>query len=55
MARTITLLASGTRGDVQPYLALSVGLRDAGYDIRIATHDAFSPMVERTGLVRLRL
>ena len=55
MTRTITLLASGTRGDVQPYLALGLGLRDAGYTIRIATHDAFVPMVERVGLESIRL
>jgi sterol 3beta-glucosyltransferase len=55
MTRTITLLTSGTRGDVQPYLALGLGLRDAGYHIRIATHDAFVPMVERVGLEHVRL
>lgn len=30
MRRTITILTSGTRGDVQPYLALGHGLQRAG-------------------------
>jgi sterol 3beta-glucosyltransferase len=55
MPKTITLLASGTRGDVQPYLALGIGLRDAGFDVRIATHENFVPMVARAGLMFARL
>jgi len=55
MTRTITLLASGTRGDVQPYLALGIGLRDAGFDVRIATHANFAAMVAPTGLTFARL
>ncbi|MBI5303166.1 MAG: glycosyltransferase family 1 protein [Chloroflexi bacterium] len=55
MTRTITLLASGTRGDVQPYLALGLGLREAGFDIRIATHANFAPLVAPTGLTFARL
>jgi len=55
MTRTITLLASGTRGDVQPYLALGLGLRDAGFAVRIATHANFAPLVAETGLTFARL
>jgi sterol 3beta-glucosyltransferase len=33
----ITILAVGTRGDVQPYLALGVRLQSAGYSVKIAT------------------
>ena len=50
MTKTITLLTSGTRGDVQPYLALGLGLRAAGYAVRIATHANFAPAVERLDL-----
>ncbi len=50
MAPTITLLASGTRGDVQPYLALGIGLRQAGFEVRIATHATFANFVASTGL-----
>lgn len=34
----ITVLAIGSRGDVQPLLALSLGLRQAGYDVTVAGH-----------------
>lgn len=50
MSKTITLLASGTRGDVQPYIALGLGLQAAGYQARIATHRSFRAVVERHGL-----
>ena len=55
MTRTITLLASGTRGDEQPDLALGLGLRDAGFKVRIATHANFTPLVAGTGLTFARL
>jgi sterol 3beta-glucosyltransferase len=32
----ITILTVGSRGDVQPYLALAGGLRRAGYQVRVA-------------------
>ncbi|NMC05397.1 MAG: glycosyltransferase family 1 protein [Candidatus Lokiarchaeota archaeon] len=46
----ITLLALGTRGDVQPYIALGKGLKTAGFDVTIATHELFKPMVLEHGL-----
>lgn len=46
----LTLLTSGTRGDVQPYLALGIGLREAGHDVVIATHAAFANAVVQCGL-----
>jgi UDP:flavonoid glycosyltransferase YjiC (YdhE family) len=48
--KTITLLTSGTRGDVTPYIALGLGLRDAGYKVRIAAPIGFAPLVEKSGL-----
>lgn len=42
---TLTLLASGTRGDIQPYIALARGLDIAGYHARIATHPVFAPLL----------
>jgi UDP:flavonoid glycosyltransferase YjiC (YdhE family) len=42
----ITLLAVGTRGDVQPYIALGRGLKAAGHRIRLATHPQFENFVE---------
>lgn len=37
----ITLLAVGSRGDVQPVLALALALGRAGHVVRLATHEAF--------------
>jgi len=42
----VAVLAIGSRGDVQPYVALGLGLRAAGHDVRLATHDGFRGMVE---------
>ena len=50
MPKPITLLTSGTRGDVQPYLALGLGLQAAGYRVVVATHANFRVLVERRGL-----
>ncbi len=36
--RRLTVLAFGSTGDVLPYLALAIGLRDAGYGVRVVTH-----------------
>jgi sterol 3beta-glucosyltransferase len=50
MPKLITILASGTRGDVQPYLALGLGLRAAGYRVVVATHENFRALVRSRGL-----
>ncbi|MAU08815.1 MAG: hypothetical protein CL607_03260 [Anaerolineaceae bacterium] len=41
----LTIIAVGSRGDVQPCVALGVGLVDAGYDVRIVTMASFEGMV----------
>ncbi len=41
----ITINSFGTRGDVQPYVALGKGLREAGHDIRFTTHPIFETLV----------
>jgi len=46
----ITVLTVGSRGDVQPYVALSAGLQAAGYDVTLATHASFRETVEQRGL-----
>ena len=48
--KTITLLTSGTRGDVLPYIALGEGLRDAGFNVRIAAPRGFANLVQTGGL-----
>ena len=46
----LAILTAGSRGDVQPYISLGRGLRDAGVDVRLATHVGFRELVERHGL-----
>ncbi len=48
--KTITLLTSGTRGDVMPYIALGLGLRDAGYNVRIAAPVGFANLIQTSNL-----
>jgi sterol 3beta-glucosyltransferase len=50
--KKITLLTSGTRGDVIPYIALGEGLQDAGYNVRIAAPIGFANLItQRKGEV----
>jgi UDP:flavonoid glycosyltransferase YjiC (YdhE family) len=49
-AKKIVFLASGTRGDVQPYVALVSALKREGVNAIVATHAAFQPLVERAGV-----
>jgi sterol 3beta-glucosyltransferase len=46
----ISIIAGGTRGDVQPYIALGKGLKDAGYSVRVLTSDDFETLVTSAGL-----
>ncbi|MCJ8509876.1 glycosyltransferase [Rhizobium lemnae] len=46
----ILILTIGTEGDVRPLVALGVGLRARGHDVRIATHSMFRAVVEQHGL-----
>jgi UDP:flavonoid glycosyltransferase YjiC (YdhE family) len=46
----ITLIASGTRGDVQPAIAVGTGLRDAGYRVRLVAGSTFRSWIEGRGL-----
>ena len=46
----ITLLTIGTRGDVQPYIALAKGLMADGHTIRIATHLEYQSWIESFGI-----
>ena len=46
----LTLIALGSRGDVQPIVALGRGLADVGYAVRIVTMAVFEPMVREQGL-----
>ena len=46
----LTILTIGSRGDVQPYIALGRGLQSAGFQVRLATHAPFRDFVEGYGL-----
>ena len=46
----ITCLTIGSRGDVQPYIALCKGLIADGHKARIATHREFQPWIEKHGI-----
>ncbi|WP_028066025.1 glycosyltransferase [Solirubrobacter soli] len=60
MSSHVTILAAGTRGDVQPSVALALGLLDAGHDVTLAANAEleafitaydvpFSPLATPTG------
>jgi sterol 3beta-glucosyltransferase len=46
----LTIIAGGSRGDVQPYVALGKGLQEAGHAVRILTSDDFQTLVTDYGL-----
>jgi sterol 3beta-glucosyltransferase len=41
----VTIIASGSRGDVQPHVALAVGLKKAGHYVRVFTSEDFHDLV----------
>lgn len=45
-----TILTAGSRGDVQPYLALGVGLSARGHAVKVAAFPGYESMAERLGL-----
>ncbi len=46
----IVILTIGSRGDVQPYVALGAGLQRAGHRVVLATDNAFENLVANHGL-----
>ena len=46
----IAIIASGSRGDVEPYIALSKGLRLAGHVARLVAHENFGSLVKAHGV-----
>jgi sterol 3beta-glucosyltransferase len=41
----VVILTVGSRGDVQPYVALGGGLRRAGHAVTLATHREFESFI----------
>ena len=46
----IAIIASGSRGDVEPYVALGKGLVEAGHLVRLVTHEDFETLVSSHGV-----
>ncbi len=46
----ITVFAAGSRGDIQPCVALSKGLQHAGYDVRLAAPENFAGFIREHNL-----
>jgi UDP:flavonoid glycosyltransferase YjiC (YdhE family) len=46
----VTLIASGSRGDVQPYVALGAGLKEAGHAVRVLSNQNYQDLVTDYGL-----
>ena len=46
----IAIETLGTRGDVQPYIALALGLRNSGHDVQLAAPFQFSDMVRERNI-----
>src|SRR5579859_6873789 len=46
----ITLVAVGSRGDVQPFIALGAALQQSGHNVRLATHLNFESEIRSANL-----
>ncbi|MGB6300665.1 MAG: glycosyltransferase [Rivularia sp. (in: cyanobacteria)] len=46
----ITILTLGSRGDVQPFIGLGIGLKQAGYKVKIASQATFESEIRSNGL-----
>ena len=50
LTKRITILAYGSRGDVQPFLALSLRLAQEGFAVRLAAPEIFRPAIAETSI-----
>ncbi len=46
----ILITTFGTRGDIQPFIALGKGLKAAGYEAAVCTPEGFKPLIEEHNL-----
>jgi sterol 3beta-glucosyltransferase len=46
----VLIVTSGSMGDVAPYTGLGRGLRDAGHEVTVATHEPFRGTITAVGL-----
>jgi UDP:flavonoid glycosyltransferase YjiC (YdhE family) len=47
----IALVSFDTRGGIQPYVALALGLQRAGHDVRVVAPADYGPMIGARGLL----
>lgn len=48
--KKIFFTSYGTRGDIQPFIALGKALKSAGYEVFICTTEGFRSFIEAHGL-----
>ena len=48
--KRITVLATGSRGDVQPFLALAAGLQRRGQAVRLVCNELYAGLARSYGL-----
>jgi sterol 3beta-glucosyltransferase len=46
----LVMLALGTRGDIQPYIALAEGFAAAGHDVKFVSDQAAAPLLAQRGM-----
>jgi sterol 3beta-glucosyltransferase len=46
----VVMVAMGSRGDVEPYIALGKGLKKAGHYVRVISHQNFDSLISSHGL-----
>ncbi|HEY1012278.1 MAG TPA: glycosyltransferase [Herpetosiphonaceae bacterium] len=51
----VLITTFGTRGDIQPFIALAQGLQAAGHTTAICTADGFQPMLAAAGITHLSM
>ena len=49
----VLIFAFGSRGDVQPYLALAVGLQQAGHRVTLVASRQFAEWIQSHGIVTI--
>jgi sterol 3beta-glucosyltransferase len=47
----ISIITLGSRGDIQPYIALGLGLKNNGFNVKIITNENFNDFVKSYNLV----
>ena len=46
----VAIITAGSRGDVQPFVALGLGLKKTGHHVKICTHSNFESVITQYGL-----